>query len=269
MTGKIKLIALDIDGTIMDKNFRISDRVKSAIKTAIAQGIYVVVATGRMYSATIPIAKELGLVTPLITYQGGLVREFFNSDETLIHHALPYSTSMEVIDDLRKIGVQINIYLNDELFAEKETPMLKQYSEKRAINYNTVKSFEELGEFSSTKILAMDADEALIDKIRKDFDEKFGDRLNICKSTANFCEFVDKKCSKATAIEFLAKKWGFSKENIMAVGDMENDMEMLEAAGFGVAMKNGDKELQKIADYITDTVDNDGAAMAIEKFALI
>jgi len=269
MKNKIKLIALDIDGTIMDKNFMISGRVKSAIERAIVENIYVVVATGRMYSATVPIARDLGLITPLITYQGGLVKEFYKSDNTLIHHAVPYEISMQVIKELRKLGVQINIYLDDELYAEKETPILKEYSQKRNINYKLVNNFEELGCFNSTKILAMAENEQIVDKIRKDFDEKFGNELNICKSTSHFCEFVDKNCSKASAINFLAEKIGIKKENIMAIGDMENDKEMLEAAGLGVAMKNGDKELQRIADYVTDTVENDGAAIAIEKFALI
>ena len=265
---KIKLIALDVDGTIMDRNFNISGQVKKSIKKALDKGIYVLIATGRMYSATVPIARYLGLTTPLIVYQGSLIQEFYQSNKILMHHTVPSDISLHVIKDLRQYGVQINAYLNDNLYAESISPILDEYASKRNTDVVKVENFEDITKFEPTKILGLDYDTILIDKIRNELKEKYKGIINISKSTPNFCEFVNNKCSKANSILFLAEKWGIDQSQIMAIGDQENDREMLEIAKIGVAMRNGDKELQKMADYITETVDNNGVAHAIEKFIL-
>jgi hypothetical protein len=252
----------------MDKNFNISAQVKKTIQKAIDKGIYVLIGTGRMYSATVPIAKHLGLKTPLIVYQGSLIREFYRSDEILMHHTLPSEVSLRVISDLRQYGVQINVYLDDNLYVESESAILEQYASKRNVPLYKVTNFDTIGKFEPTKILGLDYDTDLIDKVRNELKEKYKGLINITKSTPNFCEFVNNKCSKANSILYLAKKWGIGQSQIMAIGDQENDREMLEIAEIGVAMGNGDEKLQEIADYVTNTVDNNGAALAIEKFIL-
>ncbi len=266
--SEIKLIALDVDGTIMDKSYRISDRVKNTISCAVKKGIKVMIATGRMYSATVPTAVELGLKTPLIVYQGSLIKEFHESDRTLLHHYLNTDISYEVIRDTRKKNVQINAYLDDKLYVETASPILVDYAQRRSIPYHTVDCFENCENFLPTKILAMDPDPEKINRLVGEFKEKYSDRLNITKSTDYFCEFINKKCSKADGIMFLAEKWGIDRAEIMAIGDHDNDREMIDFAGTGVAMGNSHDNLKQAADYVTESVNNDGAALAIEKFAL-
>jgi len=265
---EIKLIALDIDGTIMDKNFKISEQVAKVIKKAMDKGIYVLIATGRMYSATVPIAKHLGLKTPLVVYQGSLIQEFYRSNKILMHHTLPTDMALGVIKDLRSYGAQINAYINDNLYAESFSPILDEYVLRRDATVYKIDDFENMEKFEPTKILGMDYNVDLIDKMRTELKEKYKDSINITKSTPNFCEFVNNKCSKANSVLYMAKKWNISQSQIMAIGDQENDLEMLKIAKIGVAMGNGDKELQKMADYVTDSVDNNGAALAIQKFVL-
>jgi len=267
-SNEIKLIALDVDGTIMDRNFNISEQVKSAVKKVADKGIYVLIATGRMYSATVPIARFLELKTPLIVYQGSLIQEFYESDKILMHHTVPSDISVRVVKDLRSYGVQINAYIDDNLYAEKTSPILEEYVSKRDIPYFKTDDFESIRNFTPTKLLGLDYDTDLIDKIKNELKEKYTGIINITKSTPNFCEFVNINCSKASSILFLAEKLGIEKSQIMSIGDQDNDKEMLEISGIGVAMGNGDPELHKIADYVTDTVDNNGAAKAIEKFVL-
>ena len=268
VNSNIKLVALDVDGTIMDRSFQISGRVKDAITKASEKGVRVLIATGRMYSATVPIGQELGLQTPLITYQGSLIKEFYQSDKTLLHHDLEPELAYRIIQDARKKDLQINIYLDDNLYIEKESPIVREYIDRRTIPYFKVDSFEECKEFRPTKILAMDSDTEKINRIVNEFKEKYSGELNITKSTDYFCEFINKKCSKADGIDFLAKKWGIAPQEIMAIGDHDNDREMLDFAGLGVAMGNSHDDLKEGADYVTDTVNNDGAALAIEKFIL-
>ncbi|OGI01123.1 MAG: hypothetical protein A2Y25_10015 [Candidatus Melainabacteria bacterium GWF2_37_15] len=264
----IKLIALDIDGTIMNKNYRISNRIKHAVEKAIKKGVYVLVATGRMYSATVPIGLELGLKTPLVVYQGSMVREFYKSDDILLHHMINSELSYQLVEDLRKENIQINVYCDDKLYTESDSPMLQEYVTRRKIPFQELESFGDIKNFLPTKIMAMDPDITKVDAIKQKLQEKYSDKLNITKSTDYFLEFVDIKCSKAGAILFLAERWGIQQHEIMAVGDQDNDRGMIEIAGFGIAMGNSHNDLKQAADYVTDTVDNDGAALAIEKFVL-
>lgn len=263
-----KLVALDIDGTIMNKDYKISARIKYAISRAIEKGVYVLLATGRMYSATVPIGIELGLKTPLIVYQGSMIREFYKSDKILLHHQISYDLAQKLIADLKKENVQINVYHDDKLYTESQSALLEEYAARRNIPYQLLKSFKNVHDLLPTKIMAMDSNIQKIDEIKRKFQEKYSGELNITKSTDYFCEFVDKKCSKADAILFLAKVWGVEKQEIMAIGDQDNDKEMLKIAGLGVAMGNSHDDLKREADYITDTVENDGAALAIEGFVL-
>lgn len=266
--NKIKMIALDIDGTVMDKNFNISGEVKSVIKNAADKGIYIVLATGRMYGATVPIAEELGIKTPLVVYQGSLIREFYNSSNILRHRTVSSEFFAEIVKDLRNYGVQINAYINDKLYAENITPILEEYSSDRNIPVYKLGDFEETKNSKPTKLMGIDYDTDLIDKIKNELKQKYKGNINVTKSTRHFCEFVNSKCSKADSILFLANKFGLDKSQIMAIGDQDNDKDMIEVAEIGVAMGNSDEELKQIADYVTDTVDNNGAALAIEKFVL-
>jgi len=265
---KPKLVALDVDGTIMDRTYRVSGRVKKAINAAVKQGVYVVLATGRMYSATVPLGIELGLKTPLVVYQGSLIKEFYKSDKELLHHKIPMSLANELINDLFKENVQTNAYFDDKLYTQTDSLILQEYISRRKIPFYQVKSFEEVKNFAPTKVMAMDPDIEKIDRIKAKFIEKYSDRLNITKSTDYFCEFVDVKCSKADAILFLAEMWGIKQSETMAVGDQDNDKGMIQAAGIGVAMGNGHDDLKQVADFTTDTVEKDGAALAIERFVL-
>ncbi|EKE02475.1 MAG: hypothetical protein ACD_20C00380G0002 [uncultured bacterium] len=268
MVDKIKLIALDIDGTILNKEFHVSDRVKNTIARAIDSGIYVILATGRMYSATVPIASNLGIKTPLITYQGSMVREFYDSEDILMHYTISAEHSKMVLNELRKFDHQINVYLDDEMFVEKETDILKEYAARRHITYHKVDSFDKVTDLTPTKILVMDNTPEKATEIRDYLRSKYSDILNISKSTPLYCEVVNNQASKGHAILFLAEKWGIKQSEIMVIGDQDNDMDMLEIAGLPVAMGNAEEGLKSIAKYITDTVDNNGAALAIEKFVL-
>lgn len=268
MTNKIKLVALDIDGTIMNSQFHISDAVKKSIKRVMDSGVYVVLATGRMYSATVPIASGLGITTPLITYQGSMVREFYESDDILLHYTLPSDLAHNTIDDLRKFNSQINVYLDDELFVENESEILVEYAQKRHILYHKVNAFNKIIDLKATKILAIEKDPEKANEVKSYLQKKYQGKLNITKSMPKYCEIVNNEASKGNAVLFLAKMWNIKQSEILAVGDQDNDKDMLEVAGISVAMGNSPNGLKDFADYVTDTVDNDGAALAIEKFVL-
>lgn len=262
----IKMLVLDIDGTLYRKDYTASENVKKTLKCLIEQGIKVVLATGRMYCATTHVAEDLGLNTPIICYQGGLIREFFGSDEILCKTTVPPDYATQIINELKSQNIHFNIYVDDTLFVEKDCELIRQYTDERKIKYFVIDDVEKNGLNEINKILAIDSDIEKIEKLTNDLNEKFGEKLYIVRSTPTFCEIAAKEATKGNAVRFLAKKWGIKKEEIMACGDQDNDIEMLLSAGTKVAMGNATEGLKKIADYVTETVDNDGVCKAIAKF---
>ena len=239
--NKIKMLVLDIDGTIFKKDYTATEGVKSTLKNLVKAGIKVVLCTGRMYAATKAIAQELGLCTPVICYQGGLVKNFYENEDTLWEKNMNPVIAREVINDLKQRNIFFNFYINDVLMVEHDSYLVQQYVDARNIEYK-------------------------IENLQKELSEKYKDKLYVIRSTPRFCEFSSTEATKGNAVRFLADRWGIKKEEIMACGDQDNDIEMLLAAGVKVAMGNATEDLKKIADYITETVDNDGVPAAVSKF---
>ena len=260
------MLVLDIDGTIFRKDYTATQRVQNTLKSLVQDGIKVVLCTGRMYAATKSIAKELGLNTPVICYQGGLIKDFTNGDSTLWEQPMDEALAKDVIRELKQRNIFFNLYINDVLMVEHDDRLVREYVDDRNIEYKVVGDCENLNLKGINKILAIDDNVELIADLQKEMAEKYKNKLYVIRSTPRFCEFSDPKATKGNAVRFLAGLWGIKKEEIMACGDQDNDIEMLLAAGTKVAMGNATEDLKKVADYITDSVDNDGVANAVVKF---
>lgn len=266
--NKIKLIALDIDETILTKNNIISDKVKKTVKEAQTRGIKVLIATGRMHTSAMPIAKSLALTSPIISYQGAMIKNFYDNQEVIFHCPLKKEHAQTVINLLKDDDVQLNIYMDDELYSQTETDRLKQYSAKQNINYIINNSINTCTKFEPTKMLAIGKDEEHTNFIVKKLKDYFKDELYLVKSSPVFCEINNKQTSKGNAIKYLANLWNIKPEETMAIGDQNNDIEMLKSVHIKVAMGNATDELKKVANVITQDIDHNGAAEAIERFAL-
>ena len=262
----IKMLVLDIDGTIYRKNFSASDAVKNALKKLTEDGIKVVLATGRMFSATIPIAKDIGLDSPIVCYQGGLIKECAENGKILLQKDVPEKYAREIIRILREKDIHCNLYMNDGLVVENDNETIKRYTDERNVRYTVVNNFDDIDLKNINKMLAIDTDVKKIEDLQKQLAQQYSKDLYIIRSTPHFCEISNIEATKGNAVRYLADLWNIKKEEIMAVGDQDNDIEMLKAAGIAVAMGNGTEELKKIADYVTDTVENDGVVKAIQKF---
>lgn len=263
----IKMVATDIDGTIVDWNFgNFTPAVKKCIKNLCANGIKVVLVTGRMHCACDHIVKELELNTPVISYQGGLIKD--EQGNTLYQQNLDTNYAKQIIKWAQNNDIHINLYINDKLYVEKDNNFVKKYTDGKFIPY-TVCPFETLEIDNVNKILAIDYNDAdrvtgWVEELKKIFPE-----LYIVKSTPYFCEIGSPMAKKSLGVEFLAKKWGLKQDEILTIGDQNNDIELLKSGGIKVAMGNGTPELKECADFITDTVQNDGFVKAIEKFVNI
>lgn len=259
----IKMIATDIDGTILNWDGEFSQNVINCIKKLNAQGVKIVLVTGRMHSSTFPIAQKLGLNTPIISYQGGLVKSMDNY--VYYQENLPSDYAKEIILWARKNNVHINLYLDDKLYVENANDTIKKYVIGKFVDYK-VCNFDELKINNVNKILAIDYSNAnRVTGWVEELIKKYPD-LYIVKSTPYFCEIGNKEAKKSKGVDFLRQMWGLEKTEVMAIGDQNNDIELLKAGGIAVAMGNATEELKKYADYITDTVENDGFVKAVEKY---
>ena len=259
------MIATDIDGTILAWGKDFSPSVKSCINKLTQLGIKVVLVTGRMHSSAIYAAKNLGLDTPIISYQGGLIKDM--DGNTLYNKNLDSNYAKDVIKWARSNGIHINLYIDDKLYVENDNKIIKYYVDGKYIDY-TVCSFDDLEIKNVNKILAIDLDDAQkvsgwVEELKQKYPE-----LYIVKSTPYYCEIGSPEAKKSLGVEFLADMWGFKKEEILTIGDQDNDIDLIEAGGIGVAMANGTESIKQVADYITDSVENDGFVKAIEKFVI-
>ena len=260
----IKLVATDIDGTILIPEGEFTLGVKKCVQKLCQKGIKVVLVTGRMNAAAKRIAQDLALETPVVSYQGGLVVE---NGKKLYERYLTEEQTERILEWAKGVNIHINLYNDDILYSETECYEVQRYCNNLHTEH-TVKSFCEIKKDKINKLLAIDySNPDRISKYEKELQEVFPD-LYIVKSTPYFLEFSNPEASKKCAVEFLQNYWGLKKEEILTIGDQNNDIALLRAGGVKIAMGNATDELKAEADYITDSVYEDGFVRAMEKFCL-
>lgn len=265
-----KLVAIDMDGTLLREDKSISDRTKKAIQDAKDKGTTVVLATGRPIEGVNRTLEELNMFTDddyVLSYNGSLVQKTKNK-EVISKVAL----KGEDYHYLKKLSDELGV--NIHAFCEKKglvTPKSSKYTEVEAninnIEINVLDIDETKNDDVIIKIMMIDEPEILgpaIEKLPKEVYEKY----TVVRSTPYFLEFLNKNANKGVGVELLAKHLGVKQEEIITLGDADNDLHMIEYAGLGIAMGNAFDSVKKIANYITDTNENDGVAKAIEKFVL-
>ncbi len=263
----IKLVATDIDGTILNENGDCSNGVRNCITKMQEKGIKVVIVTGRMYAGAKQVAEKLNLKDAIVSYQGGLIKKDCVSNETLYETCIPKDDAKLVLDWAKQNNIHINLYINDILYVENNNEIIQKYATRQNLEYK-VCNFNDLELGNINKILAINYNDAdIVTSWVKECQQKFS-HLYIIKSTPYFCEFSTQKATKACAVNFLKEYYNVNDDEVLAIGDQDNDIELLKAGGISIAMGNGTEELKKYADYITDTVENDGFVKAMEKFVL-
>lgn len=261
----IKMVATDIDGTILKWDFGFTPEVKDCIRKLTERGVKVVLVTGRMHKAATFLAEELGLDTPIVSYQGGMIKD--NCDNGKVHYKkdLDPEHAKEIIKWAKENNIHINLYMDDVLYVEKDDETIRKYTDARYIEY-TVCPFESLEIKNVNKILAIKYGDADTVTEWVNYLDKTYPELYIVKSTPYFCEISNKEARKSCAVEYLCKEWGIKKDEVLTIGDQNNDIELLKAGGIKVAMGNGTPELKECADFITDTVENNGFVKAINMY---
>lgn len=272
-TAEIKLLIVDIDGTIAGESNQVSNRVKQAIRAAQARGVRVGIATGRMYKSALRFHTEIGADFPVIAYQGAWIQDP-DTDINYRHLPVPVEIARELIDYFEQTHLfdrlSLHVYLDDRLYVRDINLDTELYVERSGIAAHPVGDLRQVLTANPTKVLAMSEDMGLIDSLLVDLRQRYSQEvLHFTTSIPIFLEATQAGVTKGNAIDYVATKLlGITAANILAIGDNYNDVEMLQYVGTGVAMGNAPAPVQSIADWVAPDVEADGVAVAIEKFIL-
>ena len=274
----IKLLALDIDGTLLNRKSKVTPRVREALDAAQAQGVHIALVTGRRFSSARPIVQELELSIPLVSHNGALTKNI-TTLETIQYHPFDNATACEVI----RLGRE---YKADIICCDDPhglgTMVMEGFSpENRALEMYLKKYWDAVVEVSDLlDYLQHDPIQIMfsgkcdrMDEFGQILETIIGDRAKIFQTRyrqvdLTIMDVLSPAASKGEAVAELAATYGIAREEVMAVGDNHNDLPMLRYAGLGVVMANAEDELKQLGFEVTTSNDEDGVAVAIEKFIL-
>ena len=266
----IKLVALDIDGTLLTSDGQVTPEVFQAIQDAKAQGVHVVLATGRPRSGVLRLLEELHLDQPgdlVITFNGGLIQDA-HTGETLYEEHLSYNDYLDIEALARKLAVPMHASTKSGIYTANRNIGTYTVHEAKLVHSDLFyRTPEEMKQHTVLKCMYVDEPEVL-ERIISSIPDSFYDRFTIVRSAPFYLEILPKTVDKGRALLHLASKLHLSPDQVMAVGDQENDQAMLEVAGLPVAMDNASPELKKIAKVVTRSNDESGVAYALRKWVL-
>jgi Cof subfamily protein (haloacid dehalogenase superfamily) len=237
-------------------------RTREALLAAQAAGMRVVIVTGRMFQSVRRYMVEAGLGGLVVCYQGAVVADS-ETGEFLRHVPIPLELAREAIAAVEEEGFPLNCYVGDELYVARKTPESESYAGFQNLEIHEVGSLLDWLDEPPTKLVVV-GERHLLDDLGVRMRERFGGRMFIAKSLPFFLEFANPGVSKGSGLGFVAEREGFTRAETVGFGDGENDIELLEWAGYGVAVDNADDRLKAIADFVCPPVGEEGVAQVIE-----
>ncbi|MFD1037694.1 Cof-type HAD-IIB family hydrolase [Virgibacillus byunsanensis] len=269
MKNKQHLIALDLDGTLLTDNKEISARNKQTVLKAMDEGHIVVIATGRPHRASINYYNNLGLTTPMVNFNGALIHHPKDHKWDALHSPMPKRTALKIVEACYDLNVQ-------NILAEvMDNVYLDQYDEKIINIFQTTQQDPpfEIGSLKSKLTedptsLLIHPREDHIHELRSHLDDYHAELIEHRKWGApwNIIEIVKKGMNKAVGLQKVAHYYNIPQERIIAFGDEDNDLEMIDYAGVGVAMGNAIDELKSVSKHITHTNEEDGIGTFLEQY---
>jgi len=259
-----KLIAIDLDDTLLDDNLTIPDRVSDTVKKAVDAGIYVVLCTGRIPKSTRKYYDSLGLDTLMISTGGAEIYDANNNavysrtlDPALTKRLMQYAKSNEL---------HFQVYIDGDLIYLETNKYARLYEQTCGLKGIVKPDLMEMDTVLTPKVLFI-SDIERMDDIQAKAEAEFP-MLNIKRSKPIYVEFSTPGVSKGDALKFVAEYYGVKREDVIAVGDAEIDIPMLEFAGLGVAMANATPVTKQVADAVCPSNNEGGVADLIQKYIL-
>jgi Cof subfamily protein (haloacid dehalogenase superfamily) len=261
------MIALDLDDTLLRSDLTISYRTKKAVQKAASAGVSIVLASGRTPAAMEKFVKILGMNKRngyLICSNGTLVMES-NAKNIVYEIKMPLEAALTAYDLCSAEGFAVQLYKDDIMYVSKTNEFTMYDQKLTGLKQIVAEDFRDLVAKGCYKLL-IPGDPLILPPLESILNTYLDESITLFTSKPYFLEILPPKTDKGTALEIVTKKLGLAREEVAAVGDSMNDEAMLKWAGTGVAMKNGDDRIKKIADMVSEkTNDDDGAAIVIEK----
>ena len=264
-----KLVAIDLDGTLLNSNYQVSEATYDVIKQATETGIKVVLASGRPLIGFKKYLEELDLISKdnyAISYNGSLVQAT-QGNEIIFKKTLTLDDYKDLYYLSKKLNVNIHALTDTSITTPKNSKYTKHESEINNVPIDIIPVEDVLTSTTIVKVMYVDEPEVLDEvfaKIPKDLFNKY----TIVRSTPFYLEFINKSVNKGVGVAALAEKLKIKQEEIICIGDAGNDIHMIEYAGLGVAMGNAFSEIKEAADFVTKTNNQDGVAYVFDKFIL-
>jgi Cof subfamily protein (haloacid dehalogenase superfamily) len=236
-------------------------RTRAALDAARAHGLHVIVVTGRMFQA---VRRYLTGPELVVCYQGAVVADPATG-RFLRHVPIPIELAREAIAAIQDAGYGLNCYVDDELYVERVTPEAEGYATFQSIELRIVGPLLDWLDRPPTKLVVV-GDPEKLDELGDDLRAHFDGRLFIAKSLPFFLELAHPDVSKGSGLQFVADRLGFTREETIAFGDGENDLELIDWSGYGVAVENADATVKAHADFVCPSVEEEGVAQVIEAF---
>lgn len=266
----IKLIAIDIDGTLLNEHHQLADEVKLALQKKAKEGVKIVLCTGRPILGVQNYLDELGFTGEddyVITFNGALAQKV-KSKEILAHHTLTIADYYKMERLALELGVHMHTETTEAMYTSNKDiskyTVIESGMTNMPLHYCTAEEMDR--DMIISKMMFID-DPAILDAAIPHIPEKYLEEYEFVKSRDFFLEILNKKATKGNALKDLAEQLGIQREEVMAIGDNMNDMTMIEYAGVGVAMGNAVPELKAVADQVTKTNAENGVAYAVETWA--
>ncbi|MSO95697.1 MAG: HAD family hydrolase [Thermoleophilia bacterium] len=260
----VQAFACDFDRTLVGRDGVLRPRTRAAIARSRAAGIPVIIATGRMFRSVRPFLEQAGIDDPVVCYQGAAVIDPA-SGTFLLHEPLALESARSVIGLLVALGHSPNCYVNDRLYVDTHTDYSRRYATFQHL------PVEEVGDLVTwlaeppTK-LAVVADPADIPALRAAVAEQLADQVYLTTSLPYLLEMGNPAASKGTGLAFVAERLGASIDRIVSFGDGENDIELIDEAGFGIAVADANPILLDRADWVCPSAEVEGVAAVIEAY---
>lgn len=265
--SEIGLIALDLDGTLLDEEMHISPRVRRALQSAQAQGVRVTLATGRSTITARPFAEAIGVQTPIIGYQGGQIADPLTGD-MLLERTMGKDVAHAAVERAEAEDLDLSLYSHDTVYFRQLRYPQVFYDRWFGLPIRHTPNLHGVVQAMPPMKFIITAEPPEADLIEARWKEVFDGQLHIVRSHRLFVEGNPPGVSKGMALAWLARRLGIPQASVMAIGDNDNDITMVEWAGVGVAMGNGSPALKAVADWVAPPIGEDGVAAALERFVL-
>lgn len=260
-----RLVALDMDGTLLTDSMEITPRTANAIRSGMERGVRFVLATARPFCSARPFAEALGLETPLVCCNGALVYDGLG--KVLDARPIASDAAAEMASFCQERGLYMKVYDGGVFYVQEPTQETLKYSPRYGIPYEAV---GDMASFIAKKALSpcafvVHAKPGEIPSLKAEMERLWAGRAVGDCPNDHAIHFTDARASKLAAIQSIAGEWGIPREEVLAVGNGGNDREMILWAGFGVAMANSVDGLRELADHVAASNNEEGVAEVLER----